>query len=224
MKGYILGIGSRKSSTFYRIYQTKNGLRFELEIKKTQIKKFSNLLLINDIEKFEEKFTKHFYMYSKKVLTFDNYYTAWLIKYFRKTDKPINSLVTSYFQEETIVSLPKVLEVFHLLQFLAFIRTKKSVNKVQIYDQIYCLIEFPLKEFMQFSGVKSINQYQRNKYIEVFSNFQKIEPLVTVFSDVQFQSLLVFPYVDIEKQANYWNVKIAVSKLLYESKEIQYFD
>lgn len=103
------------------------------------------------------------------------------------------------------------MEVFHLLQFLAFIRTKKSVNKVQIYDQIYCLIEFPLKEFIQFSGVKSINQYQRNKYIEVFS-------------DVQFQSLLVFPYVNIEKQANYWNVKIAVSKLLYESKEIQYFD
>ena len=40
--------------------------------------------------------------------------------------------------------------------------------------------------------------------------------VITFFSDVQFQSLLVFPYLDIKKQANYWNVKIAISKLLYE--------
>ena len=44
-KGYILRIGNRKSSNFYRIYQTKNGLRFELEIKKNQIKQVTNFLL-----------------------------------------------------------------------------------------------------------------------------------------------------------------------------------
>ena len=33
-KGYILRIGNRKSSNFYRIYETENGLKFELEIKK----------------------------------------------------------------------------------------------------------------------------------------------------------------------------------------------
>lgn len=36
IKNYILRIGNRKSSNFYRIYQTKDGLRFELEIKKNQ--------------------------------------------------------------------------------------------------------------------------------------------------------------------------------------------
>lgn len=35
-KGYILRIGNRKSSNFYRIYQIKDGLKFELEIKKSK--------------------------------------------------------------------------------------------------------------------------------------------------------------------------------------------
>ena len=64
-RGYISRIGNRKSSNFYRIYQTKKGLRFELEMKKKQIKKFSNLLFCYDIKQFEERLTKHFYMYSK---------------------------------------------------------------------------------------------------------------------------------------------------------------
>ena len=49
-KGYILRIGNRRSSNFYRIYQTKNCLRFELEIKKKQIKQFSNLLFFYNIK------------------------------------------------------------------------------------------------------------------------------------------------------------------------------
>ena len=46
-RGYILRIGNRKSSNFYRIYQTKNGLKFELEIKVQQL---SNLLFCYDIQ------------------------------------------------------------------------------------------------------------------------------------------------------------------------------
>ena len=81
-KGYILRIGNRKSSNFYRIYQTKNGLRFELEIKNNQIKQVKNLLFCYDIKQLEETLTKHFYTHSKKLLIFDDCYTDWLIKYF----------------------------------------------------------------------------------------------------------------------------------------------
>ena len=84
-KGYILRIGNRKSSNFYRIYQTKNGLRFELEIKKNQIKQVTNLLVCYDIKQFEETLTKHFYTHSKKLLIFDDCYMDWLIKYFQKS-------------------------------------------------------------------------------------------------------------------------------------------
>lgn len=100
-RGYILRIGNRKSSNFYRIYQTKKGLRFELEMKKNQIKKFSNLLFCYDIKQFEERLTKHFYMYSKKVLIFNDCYTDRLIRYFRKNNTPIkiNPLLTTYFKK-----------------------------------------------------------------------------------------------------------------------------
>lgn len=99
-KGYILRIGNRKSSNFYRIYQTKTGLRFELEIKKTLIKQFSDLLFCYDIEQFEKILTKHFYTYSKKVLTLNDCYTDWLIKYLRKNEKPTSLLVTSYLKKK----------------------------------------------------------------------------------------------------------------------------
>ena len=54
-------------------------------MKKNQIKKFSNLLFCYDIKQFD----KHFYMYSKKVLTFNHCSTDWLIRYFRKNHTPI---------------------------------------------------------------------------------------------------------------------------------------
>ena len=52
----------------------------------------------NSISKLANKYklTKHFYTYSKKVLTLNDCYTDWFIKYLQKNKKPINSLVTSY--------------------------------------------------------------------------------------------------------------------------------
>jgi hypothetical protein len=51
--GYLLRIGSRQSSKHLRIYQKKNGLEFELEIKKQETKKresflFSKLNFLRD--------------------------------------------------------------------------------------------------------------------------------------------------------------------------------
>ena len=39
-QGLILRIGARKSPNHYRVYQATNGLRFELEMKKTIIQKY----------------------------------------------------------------------------------------------------------------------------------------------------------------------------------------
>ena len=58
------------------------------------------MLFCYDTEQFEEILTQHFYTYSKKVLTLNDYYTDWLIKYFRKNYKPVSSLVTSYFKKK----------------------------------------------------------------------------------------------------------------------------
>ena len=193
IKGYILRIGNRKSSNFYRIYQTKNGLRFELEIKKNQIKQVTNLLFCYDIQQFEETLTKHFYTHSKKVLTFDDCYTDWLIKYFRKNSKPVG-----YLEQIDTNNFVRVFSLLHLNIFLTFSRSQKY-TQVQMYDQICYLIEFTLKEYIEFSGVRNSNQYQRNKFINLFYSFQKMQPLITYFTEAHFQSLLTFPYLNIQK-------------------------
>lgn len=69
---------------------------------------------------------------------------------------------------------------------------------------------------MEFSGVQNITQYQRNKFITLFYSFQKIEPLITSFTNSHFQSVLSFPYVDIQKEGHSWIVKVAVLELLYD--------
>ena len=43
-----------------------------------------------------------------------------------------------------------------------------------------------------------------------------MEPLINDFTESHFQSILSFPYVDIQKQGNSWIVKLAISQLLYD--------
>lgn len=43
--GYVTRIGSRTSSNYYRIYQTEQGLKFELELKTPLVKLFQSLNL-----------------------------------------------------------------------------------------------------------------------------------------------------------------------------------
>ena len=52
--GYLLRIGSRQSSKHLRIYQKRNGLEFELEIKKQETKKRESFLFSNQLERFED--------------------------------------------------------------------------------------------------------------------------------------------------------------------------
>ena len=101
-QGFILRIGSRKSPNYYRVYETRNGLRFELEMKKTILQDF---LFIDHPENFEDTLTRHFHEHSKKVLVLDDFYTDWLIHYSRKTEKSINSLVTSYLTTNNLQTI-----------------------------------------------------------------------------------------------------------------------
>jgi DNA relaxase NicK len=51
-KGLILKIGNRKSNQYFRIYQGKNSLKFEHEMKGKFLRKYHNLLLENRLEEF----------------------------------------------------------------------------------------------------------------------------------------------------------------------------
>lgn len=60
--GRVLWIGKRSSFNFFRVY-LKPGMkkiRFEIEVKKDEVKKFQQDLFTGQFERFEELLTEHF--------------------------------------------------------------------------------------------------------------------------------------------------------------------
>ena len=59
-KGFILKIGNRRSNNYFRIYQGKNSLKFEHEMKGKFLQEYHSLLVENRLEEFEQKLSSHF--------------------------------------------------------------------------------------------------------------------------------------------------------------------
>lgn len=210
-QGFILRIGSRKSPNYYRVYETRNGLRFELEMKKTILQ---NFLFTDHPENFEDTLTRHFYEHSKKVLVLDDLYTDWLIHYSRKTDKPINSLVTSYLTSNNLQTIKNQKSVFRLLQFLSFSRRRPYCTKY-LLSQKYYLIKFPVKEFMDFIKIKNNNHYQLTQIQNFLQDLKQNTPDITIFSDDYFRSAASIPFVEIQKEHKSLVAKVLIAEQLY---------
>lgn len=62
-RGLILKIGNRRSNNYSRIYQPKNSLRFEHEMKGKVLQQYYLLLVENRFEEFEQKLSFYFTLY-----------------------------------------------------------------------------------------------------------------------------------------------------------------
>jgi DNA relaxase NicK len=95
----ILRIGKRSSSNFFRVYLKPNGkeLRFEIELKKTLVKKFQYYLFTNQFEVFEKLLTKHFYNQAIRLFNLENSYCDWLLANFRHVKNHLVSLTMVRF-------------------------------------------------------------------------------------------------------------------------------
>ena len=72
----------------------------------------------------------------------------------------------------------------------------KDCKKHRIKKQLYYGLKFPLSKFVKFTGMKLSDQSEREKLIFYFSQLQKLDPIVKVFSNIAFRSYVCFPYVD----------------------------
>ena len=73
-KGWILKIGNRKSNHSFRIYETKNSLKFEHEMKGKVLQQYNLLLVENRLEKFEQKLSYQFLISFGKLLPLQFFY------------------------------------------------------------------------------------------------------------------------------------------------------
>lgn len=86
-KGLIFKIGTRRSNNYYLIYQGKNFLKFEHEMKGKFIKTYHTLLIQNHLEEFD-----HFLTYFGKILPLQYSYTDWVVIKLRPLRKSTFSL------------------------------------------------------------------------------------------------------------------------------------
>lgn len=227
-KGRILKVGSRDSANYYRVYEKKNGLEFELEMKKTLVKSFEKLFFLEDLSEFEMRVTQEFYKQSRKVAVLSTCYTDWLLVALRKIfqdQRPFDALVSSYIENEVVDSVSQKENFFKFLQFLSFVRGQEA-SKAYIEDQIYYLIEFSLTDFLKFIGENKESTYKssyrpykssyhRTKSIKFFSSLQDLQPLVQRFSSSKFRSSVMFPYITLEKIGRSWSIKLAIGEELF---------
>ena len=219
----ILRIGKRSSSNFFRVYLKPNGreLRFEIELKKTVVKKFQHYLFTNQFERFEELLTIHFYNQAVQLFDIENSYCDWLLANFRRVRKPpvqellINSLSTSYLTKKPMHDLTEVQFFYRLIQLLNYIKCLESSSKsITIGDLTYLTFQFPVNSFLEFIGKPKDNYYQLKKLVEFLKSLQTIEPILENFSDGGFRRYVAFPYMKIERKKSWW-VELTVCEELY---------
>ncbi len=84
-KGWILKIGNRKSNHYFRIYEKKNSLKFEHEMKGKVLQNYHILLVDNRLEEFEQKLSFQFFISFGKLLSLQFSYLDWLVLKLRPT-------------------------------------------------------------------------------------------------------------------------------------------
>ena len=221
--GKMLKVNRRSNSRHYRVYQKDKSVRFELELKHRQTKLIQEYLFKNQLDVFEYQLVLGYFQYSEQVLSSDSQYTSWIIDFQRRHQSYLQSrsLVTSYLKNQMMTDQKEEERMFHLLQFLSFLRSLelnafKNCKKHRIRNQFYCILKFPLSQFVRFTGVKLSNYTKREKLILYFQQLQKLDPIVKVFSNKTFQSYVCFPYVGCENTSGTsWLIEVFVAEELF---------
>lgn len=121
----MLKVNRRNNSRHYQVYQKDQSLGFELELKHRQTKLVQEYLFNNQLDVFECKLVGEYFRYSGEVLCLDYPYTSWIIDFQRKYRGYLKSrsLVTSYLKNQIIKDHKDEEILFHLLQFLSFLKS-----------------------------------------------------------------------------------------------------
>ena len=129
--------------------------------------------------------------------------------------------MTGYLENKRITNQEEEERLFHLLQFLSFVKSLKlnpfkDCKKYRLKEQFYYELKFPLSQFVKFTGMRLSNQSDREKLIFYFYQLQKLDPIVKVFSNLAFRSYVCFPYVNCANPSSKsWVIEILAAEELF---------
>lgn len=219
-KGWILKIGNRKSNHYFRIYETKNSLKFEHEMKGKVLQQYHLLLVENRLEEFEQKLSSQFLIFFGKLLPLQFSYLDWLVlklRHIRKQTFLQSALDSDYIKSQILMDTRSFIM---LLQFLTY--AQHLDFEIESLGGIpYRQVTFKVRDFLEFQNpmVKSTNHYQLEK-IKKFLQQLQTEVFLTSFDDTHFESLVAIPQVKLAKSSKqkYWIGKVwLVDELFYYS-------
>ena len=221
--GKMLKVNRRNNSLHYRVYQNHQDVRFELEFKHRQTKLVQDYLFHNQLDIFEQQLIIQYFKYSRRLLCLDFAYTDWILDFQRRQQdfRIYQSLVTSYIENQIIRNQEEEERLFHLLQFLSFLRGLelnpfKDCKKHRIKEQFYYSLEFPLSEFVKFTNTRISNHSEREKLIMYFEKLQKLDPIIKRFSNKAFRSYVCFPYVECTNPSGKsWVIEVLIAEELF---------
>ena len=147
-------IGNRKSKNYSRIYQEKNSLKFEYEIKGRSLQKSYNLLILNNFEEMELNLTKRFLLYFGKLLPLQDSYLDWLVFKLRPIREQNNFqlvLNSDYIRSEIDIN-PK-----NLIQFIQFLNYAQNLEyTIADWDGVlYRKVTFIVRDFITYQNPTS---------------------------------------------------------------------
>jgi hypothetical protein len=221
--GKMLKVNRRNNSRHYRVYQKDETVRFELELKHRQTKLVQDYLFENQLDVFEHQLVMEYFEYSSQILRSDYQYTDWILDFQRRyqataTFRPV---VSSYLENQIIKNQEEEERLFHLLQFLSFVKSLKlnpfkDCKKLRIKKQFYYELKFPLSRFVKFTGMQLSHHSDRKKLISYFKQLHKLDPIVKEFSDGAFRSYVCFPYADCTNPSGKsWVVEVLAVEELF---------
>ena len=216
-KGQILKIGTRRSNNYSRIYEGKNFLKFEHEMKGKFIKTYHTLLIQNHLEKLERQLSAHFLTYFGKALPLHYSYTDWLVIELRPFRQQFVSqaLNSDYMKPKSLQLVADQKTLVTLLQFLKYIRDLDFTTDF-LGSTPYRQVSFRLQDFLKYQNpkTKSTNYYQLKKTLIFLQNFQ-LKTIRMSFSDANFQSLISIPKISLEKSKTCWWASVWVDEELF---------
>lgn len=207
----------------FRVYLKpgRKKIRFEIEVKKDEVKKFQHDFFTGQFERVEELLAEHFYHRATRLFDLENSYCDWLRYNFRRVRKLsseevlVNSFSTSFLTEKPENDLVKLEFVYRLIQLVNYMKSLKSSSKsVLIGDRTYETFEFQVNHFLKFIGKPKNNHYQIRKLVKLLESFQDIKPILESFSDGDFRRYVAFPYLKIEKRKGWW-VELSICRELH---------
>ena len=216
--GYVTRIGSRTSSNYYRIYQTEQGVKFELELKNSLVKSFQSFLFNNQIEIFERKLALHFYKLSVNQIELHSPYADWLVSWLRAiSQKPDqNILETTYLENHRLLSFAEKELIYNLFRVLAFLQSYKGKGKpIMINGDSYFTVSFPLADLVHYLSMSKKNKRHIKKVSKMLQNFISLEPIIQTFSDIHFRALVLFPSIKILPKGRISIVSMTIAEQLF---------